>query len=399
MATAVRVQGPGAAITLSFEDGATLDDLRQRIASSELAIPASLQELRVGFPPQVLGAVGSALIFSELGSSARVLVKSTGGSAEISGGTGGGSSGGASSSPAKAGGGRKKAQVQRVQDGANPRDVQARADAVAAAAAAQRAAAAQEAEDLANQEGRGKRARTQQRFLTPEESAAELLGEDAPAPRKKHAPKPAAAPAAEPSDADADADPPASKASAKASAKAPGKASGRAAKAKTAEQIAQEYFLGANSASKQPGRSGTTAYLTDLGTIEHRAEAVKQRKYELLEVGAGAAPTLPTYDWPTLTPTLAPAEPSSGGSIAAAGHLQGDAQAGVRDGAAAARGGDPRRVGGARLARQQQPRPRQQPPALAARDGDALPRAALVPRPRLRRRRGGRRATATRLRG
>ena len=62
MATAVRVQGPGAAITLSFEDGATLDDLRQRIASSELAIPASLQELRVGFPPQVLGAAGSALM-------------------------------------------------------------------------------------------------------------------------------------------------------------------------------------------------------------------------------------------------------------------------------------------------------------------------------------------------
>ena len=140
MATSVRVQGPGAAITLSFEDGATLDDLRQRIASSELAIPASLQELRVGFPPQVLGAAGSALISSELGSSARVLVKSTGGSAETSGGAGGGSSGGASSSPAKAGGGRKKAAVQRVQDGANPRDVQARADAAAAAAAAQRAA-------------------------------------------------------------------------------------------------------------------------------------------------------------------------------------------------------------------------------------------------------------------
>ena len=90
MATSVRVQGPGAAITLSFEDGATLDDLRQRIASSELAIPASLQELRVGFPPQVLGAAGSALISSELGSSARVLVKSTGGSAETSGGAGGG---------------------------------------------------------------------------------------------------------------------------------------------------------------------------------------------------------------------------------------------------------------------------------------------------------------------
>ena len=190
MPTSVRVQGPGAAITLSFEDGATLDDLRQRIASSELAIPASLQELRVGFPPQVLGAAGSGLISSELGSSARVLVKSTGGSAETSGGAGGGSSGGASSSPAKAGGGRKKAQVQRVQDGANPRDVQARADAVAAATAAQRAAAAQDAEDLENQEGRGKRARTQQRFLTPEESAAELLGEDAPAPRKR-APKPA----------------------------------------------------------------------------------------------------------------------------------------------------------------------------------------------------------------
>ena len=283
MPTSVRVQGPGPAITLSFEDGATLDDLRQRIASSELAIPASLQELRVGFPPQVLGAAGSALISSELGSSARVLVKSTGGSAETSGGAGGGSSGGASSSPAKAGGGRKKAAVQRVQDGANPRDVQARADAVAAATAAQRAAAAQEAEDLLDSEGRGKRARTQQRFLSPEESAAELLGEDAPKPRKR-ASKPAAAPAAEPADADSDADPPASKASGKASTKAAGKGSGRAAKAKTAEQIAQEYFLGANSASKAPGRSGTTAYLTDLGTIEHRAEAVKQRKYELLEV-------------------------------------------------------------------------------------------------------------------
>ena len=284
MPTSVRVQGPGAAITLSFEDGATLDDLRQRIASSELAIPASLQELRVGFPPQVLGAAGSALISSELGSSARVLVKSTGGSAETSGGAGGGSGGGASSSPAKAGGGRKKAAVQRVQDGANPRDVQARADAVAAATAAQRAAAAQEAEDLLNSEGRGKRARMQQRFLSPEESAAELLGEDAPKPRKR-ASKPAAAPAAEPADADSDADPPVSKASGKASAKAASaKGSGRAAKAKTAEQIAQEYFLGANSASKAPGRSGTTAYLTDLGTIEHRAEAVKQRKYELLEV-------------------------------------------------------------------------------------------------------------------
>ena len=285
MPTSVRVQGPGPAITLSFEDGATLDDLRQRIASSELAIPASLQELRVGFPPQVLGAAGSALISSELGSSARVLVKSNCGSAETSGGAGGGSSGGgASSSPAKAGGGRKKAAVQRVQDGANPRDVQARADAVAAATAAQRAAAAQEAEDLLDSEGRGKRARTQQRFLSPEESAAELLGEDAPKPRKR-ASKPAAAPAAEPADADSDAEPPASKASGKASAKAAaGKGSGRAAKAKTAEQIAQEYFLGANSASKAPGRSGTTAYLTDLGTIEHRAEAVKQRKYELLEV-------------------------------------------------------------------------------------------------------------------
>ena len=284
MPTSVRVQGPGPAITLSFEDGATLDDLRQRIASSELAIPASLQELRVGFPPQVLGAAGSGLISSELGSSARVLVKSTGGSAETSGGVGGGSSGGASSSPAKAGGGRKKAAVQRVQDGANPRDVQARADAVAAATAAQRAAAAQEAEDLLNSEGRGKRARMQQRFLSPEESAAELLGEDAPKPRKR-ASKPAAAPAAEPADADSDAEPPASKASGKASTKAAaGKGSGRAAKAKTAEQIAQEYFLGANSASKAPGRSGTTAYLTDLGTIEHRAEAVKQRKYELLEV-------------------------------------------------------------------------------------------------------------------
>ena len=283
MPTSVRVQGPGPAITLSFEDGATLDDLRQRIASSELAIPASLQELRVGFPPQVLGAAGSALISSELGSSARVLVKSNGGSAETSGGVGGGSSGGASSSPAKAGGGRKKAAVQRVQDGANPRDVQARADAVAAATAAQRAAAAQEAEDLLDSEGRGKRARTQQRFLSPEESAAELLGEDAPKPRKR-ASKPAAAPAAEPADADSDAEPPASKASGKASTKAAGKGSGRAAKAKTAEQIAQEYFLGANSASKAPGRSGTTAYLTDLGTIEHRAEAVKQRKYELLEV-------------------------------------------------------------------------------------------------------------------
>ena len=397
MPTSVRVQGPGAAITLSFEDGATLDDLRQRIASSELAIPASLQELRVGFPPQVLGAAGSGLISSELGSSARVLVKSTGGSAETSGGAGGGSSGGASSSPAKAGGGRKKAQVQRVQDGANPRDVQARADAVAAATAAQRAAAAQDAEDLENQEGRGKRARTQQRFLTPEESAAELLGEDAPAPRKR-APKPAAAPAAEPSDADSDAEPPASKASGKAAAKAPGKASGRAAKAKTAEQIAQEYFLGANSASKQPGRSGTTAYLTDLGTIEHRAEAVKQRKYELLEVGpAQLEPLPPTAGrlWPRPQPSP---EAFSGGAIAAAGHLQGDAQAGVRDRAAASRGGDPRRVGGARLARQQQPRPLQQPPALAARDGDTLPRAALVPRPRLRRRRGGRRATVTRLR-
>ena len=284
MPSSVRVQGPGAAITLSFEDGATLDDLRQRIASSELAIPASLQELRVGFPPQVLGAAGSGLISSEVGSSARVLVKSTGGSAETSGGAGGGSSGGASSSPAKAGGGRKKAAVQRVQDGANPRDVQARADAVAAATAAQRAAAAQEAEDLLDSEGRGKRARTQQRFLSPEESAAELLGEDAPKPRKR-ASKPAAAPAAEPADADSDAEPPVSKASGKASAKAAsGKGSGRAAKAKTAEQIAQEYFLGANSASKAPGRSGTTAYLTDLGTIEHRAEAVKQRKYELLEV-------------------------------------------------------------------------------------------------------------------
>ena len=284
MPTSVRVQGPGPAITLSFEDGATLDDLRQRIASSELAIPASLQELRVGFPPQVLGAAGSGLISSELGSSARVLVKSTGGSAETSGGVGGGSSGGASSSPAKAGGGRKKAAVQRVQDGANPRDVQARADAVAAATAAQRAAAAQEAEDLLNSEGRGKRARMQQRFLSPEESAAELLGEDAPKPRKR-ASKPAAAPAAEPADADSDADPPVSKASGKASAKAASaKGSGRAAKAKTAEQIAREYFLGANSASKAPGRSGTTAYLTDLGTIEHRAEAVKQRKYELLEV-------------------------------------------------------------------------------------------------------------------
>ena len=284
MPTSVRVQGPGPAITLSFEDGATLDDLRERIASSELAIPASLQELRVGFPPQVLGAAGSALISSELGSSARVLVKSTGGSAETSGGAGGGSSGGASSSPAKAGGGRKKAAVQRVQDGANPRDVQARADAVAAATAAQRAAAAQEAEDLLDSEGRGKRARTQQRFLSPEESAAELLGEDAPKPRKR-ASKPAAAPAAEPADADSDAEPPVSKASGKASTKAAaGKGSGRAAKAKTAEQIAQEYFLGANSASKAPGRSGTTAYLTDLGTIEHRAEAVKQRKYELLEV-------------------------------------------------------------------------------------------------------------------
>ena len=283
MATSVRVQGPGAAITLSFEDGATLDDLRQRIASSELAIPTSLQELRVGFPPQVLGAAGSALISSELGSSARVLVKSTGGSAETSGGAGGGSSGGASSSPAKAGGGRKKATVQRVQDGANPRDVQARTDAAAAAAAAQRAAAAQEAEDLQNQEGRGKRARTQQRFLTPEESAAELLGEDAPAPRKR-APKPATAPAAEPSDADSDAEPPASKAPGKAASKGAGKAPAPGkAKLKTAEQIAQEYFLGANSASKQPGRAGTTAYLTDLGTIEHRAEAVRRRKYELLE--------------------------------------------------------------------------------------------------------------------
>ena len=334
-ATSVRVQGPGPAITLSFEDGATLDDLRERIAS-EMAIPASSQELRAGFPPQVLGAAGSALISSELGGSARILVKNVGAEGSAGGGSGSGSGGGTSSSQA---GGRKKAQVQRVQDGANPRDVQARADAVAAATAAQRAAAEQDAEPALP----AKHARAKARFLTPEESAAELLGDDAPPPRKR-APKAAAATAAAP----AGADPPVSTeqaatsssaappAASKASAEASGKAAGRAPKPKTPEQIAAEYYLGANPSSKAgtraPGRpehvgwqarkrfawhtgwqagaptvagwytygcrlahlrlqtgtptaAGSSSHLTDLGTIEHRVGAVRARKFELVEVG------------------------------------------------------------------------------------------------------------------
>ena len=264
MPVSVRVQGPGPAITLGFEDGATLDDLRDRIAT-ELGIPASAQELRAGFPPQVVGAAGLALISSELGAAARVLVKSTGAA-------GPSSSGGGGAAQPPSGGGRKKPQAQRVQDGANPRDVQARAEAEAAA----QAAAAADA-DEADKQLPAKRARTQTlRQLTPEESAAALLGDDAPKPR---APKPKGAAASSSSSSAGAAAASAGHAPPKATPKA------RAPKTKTAQQLASEYFLGASTA-QAGGRGGAPSrdYLTDLAMVEHRVSALQARKYALEEV-------------------------------------------------------------------------------------------------------------------
>ena len=71
------------------------------------------------------------------------------------------------------------------------------------------------------------------------------------------------------------------------SAWAPAKA--RAPKAKTAEQIASEYFLGANSAmpSAARGGGGTRDFLTEHGAIEHRVSALQAHRYALEEVGGG----------------------------------------------------------------------------------------------------------------
>ena len=293
MPISVRVQAAGAPVTLSLEDGASIDDLRSRIAA-ELGIPAGTQEIRSGFPPTLLAAAGDALVSAELGAQARILVKSvepSGGGTSASAGSssGGGGSGG--------GGGRKKPQAQRVQNGENPRDAQeqrARAETELAqqAAAAQAEAAALDADREPPLPA--KRGRTQTRpGLTPEESAMELLGDDAPKPR---APKSAnrgvgSAGAGAGSSSHGSGGPStsgASGASATAATVAPPKAA-RAPKAKTAQQIASEYFVGAPTAPPSASARGgaTRDFLTDHGTVEHRVAALQTRKYALEEVGKG----------------------------------------------------------------------------------------------------------------
>ena len=98
MPLSVRVQGPGAPVTLSLDDGATIDDLRSRIAA-ELGMPAGSQEIRSGFPPTILASAGDALVSAELGSQARILVKTSSGAETSGGGT-------------SAGGGTAKGQAQ-----------------------------------------------------------------------------------------------------------------------------------------------------------------------------------------------------------------------------------------------------------------------------------------------
>ena len=55
-------------------DGGSIGDLREAIAAA-LGIPPAAQELRSGFPPQVVTASEASLVSAVLGDGARVLVK------------------------------------------------------------------------------------------------------------------------------------------------------------------------------------------------------------------------------------------------------------------------------------------------------------------------------------
>ena len=221
----VRVQGPDGATTLDLGDDVTIAQLREAIATAT-GIAAASQELRGGFPPTLISAADNALLSSAVGAGpARIHVRPP--------------------ATAGAGGGRKKAQpVRRVEGEAGPSNLAA----AAAAGAAQKRDREDSDDGSVDDDGLGDVGGS------ADPLAATMAAERAVSGKKAAKIGKAAAPQ-------------------------------RVAKvrARSAEEVAREYFLGSggalSSAAKGGGKTGD--FLTDHGMIEHRVHAVSSAAYEL----------------------------------------------------------------------------------------------------------------------
>ncbi len=252
------MQAPDGVSTIEIADDATFSALRAAISAS-CGIPAAQQELRCGFPPRVVEAADGEIVASAISSGDRVLVRP---------------SGAAAPSVPQAGGGRKKPQqVRRLVEGAAPRDLPQ-----AAASADGGGAAASDA---------------------PVEAAAPAP-EAAAAGRKRKAggggggssePDPLALTMAS-ARAEAGGGAGGGKAAAKGGA-APAKVRRR-----SIEQLASEYYLGGPMQTAAAGGGKTGDYLTELGMVEHRVNAISTGRFELVVLppkGKGPAAISATF--------------------------------------------------------------------------------------------------------
>ena len=250
----VRVQGPDGMVEMTFGAGATLGELKERIAA-EMAIAPAAQGLRAGFPPAPLAAGPDAPLTDVLGGAARVLVT------RLAGAAAGPSAPAASASSSNR---RKQQQPKRL---------------VPPPAGGPPAGGGAPAGDAA-EEGRGTSA-SRKRAVAAAAAAIDADDDDD-------------------DDAPSGVDPLAltmeaerKKAGGAKAGKEGGAKKPRAPKRLSAEKLATAYYLGPGNALQRAasGGGGTGDFLTEHGMAEHRTAAIGAGKYELVPRGNSLSAT------------------------------------------------------------------------------------------------------------
>ena len=251
----VRLQLPSGGDTLSLPSAtATIGDLRAAIADKH-KLPAAEQQFLVGFPPAALSSNDDATPLADVGieRGARVLVRHIAPAAGPSGGGGGGR--------------RKPQKVQRLaENAAPPRDEPA----VAAAAPPPQAAAAAAAPPPANNEE------------DSDEEEAEAAANGKEKKKKKKVDPLALTMEAEAKRQKKDGG--GGGGGGGGGSSAANSASGVKGKARSAEQLALDFYTSSGSAvsaAVKGGGSSSGDFLSEHGMIEHRVTAITARKYSL----------------------------------------------------------------------------------------------------------------------